>query len=256
MKEYLMCIYQNDPTNARIGVKSLFRAFYPQEEAEHNSDLSHNWVKTNFGIEPNQCNKYVFSYVASLLFQMSDYGVTYLEDSDRRIAQLSVSHSQVVVESFVRLFAGNTFKIPVTFALISIGNRRIVGVRASCFSISAVLENIVFMPISMQVYREDNLELIAQSAKSSFGTFMKLIDASFLSITEELFIESVSKRAEPLLNFHCSHMIPFEHFVEQLKRQSLEVNADNRLPSSPTMRQLFSLRPVLAAQMIGVRKVT
>ena len=206
MKEYLMCIYQNDPSNAIIGVKALFRAIFPQEEAEHCSDLSYDWVKTNFGIDPSQCNKYLFSYVASLLFQMSDYGVSYVEDSDRRMARLSLSHSQVVVESFVRLFAGTTFKIPVTFALISVGNRRIVGVRASCFSVSAVQENKVFMPITAQVYSKSQLEgLVVLFAKHMAEVHSKYfwVDDSSTCIRAKAASESEYMRNNGLLPFDC-----------------------------------------------------
>ena len=254
MKEYLMCIYQNDPSKAIIEVKAIFRAFYPQQEAEHNFDLSYDWVNRTFGINPCHCNRYVFSYVASLLFQMTEYGVSYAEESDRRATRLSVTLSQVVVESYLRLFTGSTFKIPVTFSLVSIGNKRIIGVRASCFNISAIQETTVFMPISLQVYSEGIIEKAAEIVKSGFHVMMKSVFSTFLGITTDYCIESIVKGAEQFENFYSSQIIPFEHYVLSLKQKTHDTSTDSRFPPSPTNRQHYSFSTFQRIQQSAGRK--
>ena len=133
----------------------------------------------------------------------------------QNFARIELTKTSLTTQVFWRCFIGNDYKVPVAFSLLSINNNKVIGIKASIFSLNNIHEKSYHMPITLNDKDEKMIEIILKNTKSVFKEKMKEICSNFISISTIDHFRMELKRPDNLQvdTFDSNVIIPFERLL-------------------------------------------
>ena len=152
----------------------------------------------------------------------------FLANYSKAYPRIEISSTNIKAVAFMRYFIGIDYKVPVAFSLLSINNNKVIGIKASIFSLNNIHEKNYFMPVTLNEPWQQT-EAFLENTIYQFKNKMEDIQKSFFHITPEPTFEIKGPKNYQNEIFDPLIVMPFERILQWYNHSIASIEEMDRI---------------------------